>query len=31
MRKRIFGFDLCIASFGWAVVDFDKEYFDHET
>lgn len=31
MRKRIFGFDLGIASIGWAVVDFDKEYFDHET
>lgn len=31
MRKRIFGFDLGIASIGWAVVDFDKENFDTET
>lgn len=31
MRKRIFGFDLGIASIGWAVVDFDKEYFNEET
>lgn len=31
MQKRIFGFDLGIASIGWAVVDFDKEYFNEET
>ncbi len=31
MRKRIFGFDLGIASIGWAVVDFDKESFNEET
>ncbi len=31
MKKRIFGFDLGIASIGWAVVDFDKEYFNQET
>ena len=31
MKKRIFGFDLGIASIGWAVVDFDKEAFDEET
>lgn len=31
MRKRIFGFDLGITSIGWAVVDFDKEYFNEET
>lgn len=31
MRKRIFGFDLGIASIGWAVVDFDKEFFDKNT
>ncbi|MDR1694863.1 MAG: type II CRISPR RNA-guided endonuclease Cas9 [Lactobacillaceae bacterium] len=31
MKKRIFGFDLGIASIGWAVVDFDKEKFDSET
>lgn len=31
MKKRIFGFDLGIASIGWAVVDFDKEYFNRET
>ena len=31
MKKRIFGFDLGIASIGWAVVDFDNEYYDIET
>lgn len=31
MKKKIFGFDLGIASIGWAVVEFDNEYFDPET
>lgn len=31
MKKRIFGFDLGIASIGWAVVEFDNEYFNPET
>lgn len=31
MKKRIFGFDLGVASIGWAVVDFDKEAFDEKT
>ncbi len=31
MRRRVFGFDLGIASIGWAVVDFDNEYYDMET
>ncbi len=31
MRKKVFGFDLGIASIGWAVVDFDDEKFDPET
>ena len=31
MRKKVFGFDLGIASIGWAVVDFDDETFDPET
>ncbi len=31
MKKKIFGFDLGIASIGWAVVEFDNEYFNSET
>ena len=31
MKKKIFGFDLGIASIGWAVVEFDSEYFNPET
>lgn len=31
MKRRVFGFDLGIASVGWAVLEFDKEYFDQET
>ena len=31
MKKKIFGFDLGIASIGWAVVEFDNEYFNPET
>jgi len=31
MKKRIFGFDLGVASIGWAVVEFDRENFNHET
>lgn len=31
MKRRVFGFDLGIASIGWAVVDFDNEYYDMET
>lgn len=31
MRKKVFGFDLGIASIGWAVVNFDDEKFDLET
>ena len=31
MKKKIFGFDLGIASIGWAVVEFDKENYDPET
>lgn len=31
MKKKIFGFDLGIASIGWAVVEFDDEYFNSET
>lgn len=31
MKKRIFGFDLGIASIGWAVIEFDNEYFNPET
>lgn len=31
MKRRVFGFDLGIASIGWAVVDFDNEYYDIET
>lgn len=31
MKKKIFGFDLGIASVGWAVVEFDNEMFDPET
>lgn len=31
MKKRIFGFDLGIASIGWAVVEFDNENFDEVT
>ena len=30
-KKKIFGFDLGIASIGWAVVEFDNEYFNPET
>lgn len=29
--KRIFGFDLGIASIGWAAIEIGKEYFDPET
>ena len=31
MKKRIFGFDLGIASIGWAIVEFDNEIFNPET
>lgn len=31
MKKKIFGFDLGIASIGWAVVEFDNEFFNPET
>lgn len=31
MKKKIFGFDLGIASIGWAVVEFDNEMFNPET
>lgn len=31
MKRRVFGFDLGIASIGWAVVEFDNEYYDMET
>ncbi len=31
MKKKIFGFDLGIASIGWAVIEFDNEYFNPET
>ncbi len=31
MKKKIFGFDLGIASIGWAVVEFDNEYFNPTT
>ena len=31
MKRRVFGFDLGIASIGWAVVDFDNEYYDMDT
>lgn len=31
MKRKVFGFDLGIASVGWAVVEFDKEYYDTET
>ncbi len=31
MKKKIFGFDLGIASIGWSVVEFDDEAFDPET
>lgn len=31
MKRRVFGFDLGIASIGWAVVEFDNEYYDLET
>ena len=31
MKKKIFGFDLGIASIGWSVVEFDDESFDPET
>ncbi len=31
MKRKVFGFDLGIASVGWAVVEFDKEYYDIET
>lgn len=31
MKRKVFGFDLGIASVGWAVLEFDKEYYDMET
>ena len=31
MRKKIFGFDLGIASIGWAAVEFNDEDFDEQT
>lgn len=31
MKKKIFGFDLGIASIGWAVIDHSDENFDPET
>lgn len=31
MKKKIFGFDLGIASIGWAVIEFDNEYFNSAT
>ena len=31
MKKKIFGFDLGIASIGWVVVEFDNEFFNPET
>lgn len=31
MKKKIFGFDLGIASIGWAAVEFDNEIFNPET
>ena len=31
MKKKIFGFDLGIASIGWSAVEFDNEYFDVDT
>ena len=31
MKKIIFGFDLGIASVGWAVIEYDDENFDPET
>lgn len=31
MKKKIFGFDLGIASIGWAFIEFDNEYFNPET
>lgn len=31
MQKRVFGFDLGIASIGWSVLEFDKEFYDMET
>lgn len=31
MKRKVFGFDLGIASVGWAVLEFDKEYYDIET
>ncbi len=31
MQKKIFGFDLGIASIGWAVIEFNNEYFNPDT
>ena len=31
MKKKIFGFDLGIASIGWSAVEFDNEYFNIDT
>lgn len=31
MKKQVFGFDVGIASIGWAVLNFDNEKFDPET
>lgn len=31
MKKIIFGFDLGIASIGWAIIEYDDENFDPET
>lgn len=31
MKKKIFGFDLGIASIGWSAIEFDNEYFNSET